>query len=169
MSGGAVALIIAFTAVFAMCRRVELYSALTDGMASGLKTAVRIFPAVAAMLTAVYMLRACGALDALTALAAPVLSRLGIPEQTAPLMLIRPLSGTGALAFASEIMNAFGPDSETGRIAAVMLGSTETTFYVISVYFGAVGIKKSRYAVPAALAADLVGFIMAGITVRLLF
>lgn len=168
MSGGAVAAIIAFTAVFSMCRRVELYPALTAGMESGLKTAVKIFPSVAAMLTAVYMLRACGALDAFTALAAPVLSRLGIPEQTASLMLIRPLSGTGALAFASELINTFGPDSEIGRIAAVMLGSTETTFYVIAVYFGAVGIKKSRYAIPAALIADLVGFIMAGISVRLL-
>jgi spore maturation protein B len=94
---------------------------------------------------------------------------LGIPPETAPLLLIRPLSGSGALAVANDIIRQNGADSTIGRIAAVMLGSTETTFYTVSVYLGAAGIKKSRYAVPAALMADIAAFAAAGIAVRLLF
>ena len=102
-----------------------------------------------ALLTACAMLRASGALDFLTALAAPILRRLGIPEEVAPLLLIRPLSGSGALAVGSELMETYGPDSTVGRTAAVMLGSTETTFYTVAVYFGAAKISKTRYAIPA--------------------
>lgn len=169
MSGGAVALITAFTAVYALCRKTELYPALTDGISSGLRTVLNIFPSLVAMLTAVYMLRASGAMDAFSAALSPLLSRLGIPNEAAPVILIRPLSGSGALAFGAELINSLGPDSLPGRITAVMLGSTETTFYVISVYYSGAGIKKTGYAIPAALIADLVGFIAAGISVRLLF
>ena len=94
---------------------------------------------------------------------------MGIPGETATQLQIRPFSGSGALAAGSEIMRQFGPDSYAGRCAAVMLGSTETTFYVIAVYFGAAGVKKTRHAIPAALTADLCGFIMAALTVRLFF
>ena len=97
------------------------------------------------------------------------LERLGIPPETAPLMLIRPVSGSGALAVASDLMAAHGPDSYIGRVAAVMMGSTETTFYTIAVYFGAAGIVRTRHTVPAALAADLTGFLAAALTVRLFF
>jgi spore maturation protein B len=166
---GTVALIIGFTAVFALCRKTELYPALTDGIEDGLKVIYRIFPPVAAMLTAVYMLRASGALDAFTSLLTPVFNFLGIPPETSPLILIRPLSGSGALAVATEIIKQYGADSIIGKITAVMIGSTETTFYTVAVYLGAAGIKKSRYAIPAALTADLVSFIAAGIMVRLLF
>lgn len=166
---GAVALIIAFTAVFALCRRTELYQALTDGIRDGLKVVYKIFPPVAAMLTAVYMFRASGALEIFTDLLRPTFAALGIPPETAPLLLIRPLSGSGALAVANDIIRQNGADSTIGRIAAVMLGSTETTFYTVSVYLGAAGIKKSRYAVPAALMADIAAFAAAGIAVRLLF
>ena len=115
------------------------------------------------------MLRASGALDALTRLLAPLFSLLGIPVETAPLMLLRPVSGSGALAVAGELIGEYGADSLIGRTAAVMLGSTETTFYVIAVYFGAVGIKKTRYAIPAALCADLTGFVASAFAVRLLW
>lgn len=129
----------------------------------------RIAPSLIALLTAVYMLRASGALTLLTRLLTPVLERLGIPPETAALLLVRPVSGSGALAVGSELMAAHGPDSYIGRCAAVMLGCTETTFYTIAVYFGAAGIRRTRYTVPAALAADLAGFMAAAWSVRLFF
>ena len=100
---------------------------------------------------------------------APVLEKLGIPPETAALLLIRPVSGSGALAVGSELMAAHGPDSYIGRCAAVMLGCTETTFYTIAVYFGAAGIRRTRYTIPAALTADLAGFMAAAWSVRLFF
>ena len=115
------------------------------------------------------MLRASGVLDAFTSLISPALSLLGIPAETGALMLLRPVSGSGALAVAGDLIAQYGPDSLIGRTASVMLGSTETTFYVIAVYFGAAGIKRTRCAVPAALCADLTGFVMSALTVRLLF
>ena len=122
----------------------DVFSALTAGALDGLRTVVRIFPALVALLAAVSMLRASGALDALTRLCAPALAWLGIPPETAILMVVRPVSGSGALAAASDIIGACGPDSRIGRTAAVMLGSTETTFYVLAVYFGACGVRRSR-------------------------
>ena len=142
---------------------------MTAGAKDGWLTVKRILPALVVLLTAVYMLRASGAPEALAKLCAPLFSLLGIPAETAALIFLRPVSGSGALAVGSEIMSRFGPDSYLGRCAAVMLGSTETTFYVIAVYFGALGIKKTRHAVPAALMADLVGFITAALSVRLFF
>ena len=105
----------------------------------------------------------------LTELLRPALELLGIPPETAPLMLLRPISGSGAMAAASELMQSFGPDSYVGRTAAVMLGSTETTFYVVAVYFGAAGVRRTRWAVPAALCADLAGFAASALAVRLFF
>ena len=139
----------------------DVFSALTAGALDGLRTVVRIFPALVALLAAVSMLRASGALDALTRLCAPVLAWLGIPPETAILMVVRPVSGSGALAAASDIIGAYGPDSRIGRTAAVMLGSTETTFYVLAVYFGSVGVKHTRHALPCALFADAVGIVVA--------
>ena len=158
-------------AVAAWCvyKKVDLFSAMTAGAKDGWQVVKSILPSLVVLLTVVYMLRASGALEALAKLCAPLFSLLGIPAETAALIFLRPVSGSGALAVGSEIMSRFGPDSDLGRCAAVMLGSTETTFYVIAVYFGALGIKKTRHAVPAALAADLVGFITAALTVRLFF
>ena len=99
----------------------------------------------------------------------PVMESVGLSPELLPLMLIRPVSGSAALGVGAELISAYGPDSELGRTAAVMLGSTETTFYTIAVYFGAVGITRTRYAVPAALCADLAGFLAAGWAVRLCF
>ena len=114
------------------------------------------------------MLRASGAVELLSDLFAPVFSFFGIPPETAILVLIRPLSGSAALAVGAELMAEFGPDSLIGRTAAIMLGSTETTFYTVSVYFGAAGVQKTRYTLPAALLADATGFFMAALTARLL-
>lgn len=115
------------------------------------------------------MLRASGALDGLTHLLAPLLTALGVPPETAPLLVIRPLSGSGALAAGSDLMRQYGTDSYIGRCAAVMLGCTETTFYTVAVYFGAAGIRKTRYTVPAALTADAAAFLSAALAVRLFF
>ena len=162
-------LLLAAVAVWGLRQRVDVYAALTDGAAEVLRVLLRIFPNLAALLTAVYMFRASGALDWLTALLAPVLTAIGIPPETTPLLVIRPLSGSGALAAGSELMETYGVDSVIGRTAAVMLGCTETTFYTIAVYFGAAGVRKLRYTIPAALTADLVGFLAAAWCVRLFF
>lgn len=164
-----VPLTICAVSLYGVGRKVDVYAALVQGAGSGLETLVRIFPALVGLMTAVYMLRASGAMDALGSLLAPVLVRLGIPPETAALLFIRPVSGSGALAIGSELMAAHGPDSYVGRVAAVMLGSTETTFYTVAVYFGAAGIRKTRYAIPAALIADLTGFMTAALAVRLFF
>lgn len=160
-------LIIAFVMVYAIIRGTDIFSGMTAGAKDGLKTVVGIVPALITLLPCIYMLRASGALDALCALLRPVLSQLGIPAETVPLMLLRPLSGSGALAVGSDIIKQNGADSFIGRCTAVMLGSTETTFYVIAVYFGAAGIKNTRHAIPAALIADFMGFLAAAFFVRL--
>lgn len=155
--------------IWALSQRVDVFSALVDGAREGMKISAGMLPALVVLLSGIYALRASGALDALCALLAPVLALLGIPEEIASVLIVRPLSGSGALAAGSELISRFGPDSHIGRCTAVMLGSTETTFYVIAVYFGAAGIRKTRRAVPAALCADLCGFVMAALTVRIFF
>lgn len=162
-------LIVAFVLIYALFRGTDVFSAMTTGARDGLKTVSGILPALIALLPGIFMLRASGALDALAALLQPVLEKIGIPTETVPLMLLRPLSGSAALAVGSDIMSANGTDTFAGRCAAVMLGSTETTFYVIAVYFGAAGIKRSRHAVPSALIADITGFFTAVLFVKLLF
>ena len=165
----AVPLLLAAVAVYGMARRVDIYSALTRGAGDGLSVLVQIIPALVGLLTAVSMFRASGALEWLTGLCAPVLEALEIPPETAPLMLVRPISGSGALAVAGDLIAAHGPDSYAGRVAAVMLGSTETTFYTIAVYFGAAGIRQTRHTIPAALTADFTGFLASALAVRLFF
>ena len=161
--------LLAICSLIALHRRENTYDLLLQGGREGLKTAVSILPALVVLLTAVHMLKASGAMELLSGFLAPVFSLLGIPPETAMLMLIRPISGSAALAVGADLMAEFGVDSIIGRTAAVMLGSTETTFYTISVYFGAAGVKKTRYAIPAALIADLTGFCMASWTVRWIF
>lgn len=164
-----VPVLIAFVAVAGCVRRVDIYDSLIQGAGDGLKVILRIVPAMIALLTAVYMLRASGALELAAQALAPLLSALGIPPETVALLLVRPISGSAALGVGADLISTYGPDSLVGRTAAVMLGSTETTFYTIAVYFSAAGIRKTRYAVPAALCADLAGFMAASWAVRLLF
>lgn len=164
-----VPLILAVTAVAALHKKENAYDILTDGAREGFQMLKTIAPSLVVLLSAVGMLRASGALEALSVLLSPVLKALGIPAETVLLMLVRPISGSAALAIGAELIAAHGPDSPVGRTAAVMLGSTETTFYTISVYFGAWGITKTRYAVPAALIADLVGFLAASWSVTLFY
>lgn len=154
--------------VYALAKQRDVYTALLDGGLEGLKLLLTIAPALVMLLTAVHMLRASGAIELLNKWLSPVTAVLGIPAETLPLVLLRPFSGSAALAVGADLMATYGVDSLIGRTAAIMLGSTETTFYTISVYFGAAGIKKTRYAIPAALIADLTGFVMASLTARLL-
>ena len=155
--------------VYGLRRRVDVYGALTKGAEEGLTVLLRVLPSLVGLLTAVYMFRASGAMDFLGRLLAPLLSALGIPPETAPLLLIRPISGSGALAVGSELMETYGVDSYVGRVAAVMLGSSETTFYTVALYYGSAGITKTRYTIPAALCADFVMFFLSALTVRLFF
>ena len=164
-----VPLIIAGVAVCGVVRRVDVYDALIHGAGEGLGVLVKILPALVGLLTAVAMLRASGARELAARALGPALSLLGIPPETVALLLVRPVSGSAALGVGAELISAYGPDSLVGRTAAVMLGSTETTFYTIAVYFGAAGIIKTRYAVPAALCADLAGFTAAAWAVRVIF
>jgi spore maturation protein B len=150
-------------------KKENAYDILLGGAAEGLKLLVSILPTLVLLLTAVTMLRASGAMTVLSGFFAPVMQFFGIPPETAMLVLIRPISGSAALAVGAELMAQYGVDSPVGITAAVMLGSTETTFYTVSVYFGAAGIQKTRYTVPAALLADFTGFFMASLTTRLFF
>ena len=150
----------------ALGRRHDPYDLMITGAADGVKLLKTILPTLIVLLTAISMLRASGAVELIAKLCAPVFRWVGIPPETAILVLIRPISGSAAGA---ELIGQYGADSPIGRTAAVMLGSTETTFYTLSVYFGAAGIKKTRYALPAALMADLTGFIAAAFWTKLLF
>ena len=140
----AVPAIIALVTVHALCKKIDVFEALKDGAMDGLHIVYKILPALVALLTGVYMLRASGALDAFSTLCRPLFDLVGIPPETASMILIRPVSGSGALAVGSELIEKYGPDSTIGRTAAVMLGSTETTFYVIAVYFGAARYQKNN-------------------------
>lgn len=162
-----VPIIILLASILTLRKKENAYDLMLDGAGEGLRMLVSLVPALVLLLTAVTMLRASGAVELLSTFLAPVFSFFGIPSETALLVLIRPLSGSAALAVGSELMGQYGPDSVIGRTVAVMLGSTETTFYTISVYFGAAGIKKTRYTIFAALFADFVGFFMASLTTRL--
>ena len=159
-------LLLLAASLLALRRKENTYDLLLQGGAEGHRLLLTITPALVILLTAVHMLRASGAVEILSTFLAPLFHLVGIPPETAMLVLIRPISGSAALAVGAELMAQYGPDSPVGRTVAVMLGSTETTFYTISVYFGAAGIQKTRYAVPAALFADFVGFFMASMTVR---
>lgn len=161
--------VICFAVVAGLSKGVDIYSALINGAKKGLTVMAKVFPALVVLLPAVYMLRASGAADAIANLLSPVFQFLGIPPETAPLVFLRPISGSGAMAVAGELMQSHGADSLIGRTAAIMIGSTETTFYVVAVYFSAVGVKKARYAIPAALIADLTGFIVASLAARIMF
>ena len=162
-----VPILLLVASLFALRKQENSYDLLLLGGAEGLKLLLTLVPTLIMLLTAVTMLRESGAMEMLCTFLSPVFRFVGIPPETAMLVLIRPISGSAALAMGADLMTQYGVDSIVGRTAAVMLGSTETTFYTISVYFGAAGIKKTRYTLPAALFADFVGFFMASVSVQL--
>lgn len=152
-----------------LIKKVPIFDTFLSGGKDGLKAAVSILPSLIGLTTAVSMLMASGALDMLVAFFSPAVKVIGIPPETLPLALMRPVSGSGALAVFKSIIDANGPDSHVGLVASTMMGSTETTFYTIAVYFGSLKIAKLRHTVPSALSADLAGFIASALAVRLIF
>jgi spore maturation protein B len=168
LSTWAIPLLLAGIPAIALARRVKVYPAFVEGAKQGFETAVRIIPPLVAIVVALGMLRASGAMEAFAGAIAPAASLLGVPASVVPMILVRPLSGGAALGVVGDVLRSDGPDSYAGRLVSVMAGATETTFYVLAVYFGAVGISRYRHALPAALLADLAGFTAAVIAVRLL-
>jgi spore maturation protein B len=140
-------------------KKVKVYDVFIDGAKEGFEVAVRIIPFLVGILVAIGMFRGSGAMDLLTAALRPVLSAVHFPPEVFPLAVLRSLSGSGSLALTTDLVKQFGPDSFLGRTAATMYGSSETTFYVLAVYFGAVGVKRTRHAVPPALIGDAVAAI----------
>ncbi len=163
----AVPLIAAFVFGWGLYKKVDILDAFTEGARENLKTALGLLPTLALLMLGVGMFRASGALEALTELLSPVTEVLGFPKECLPLTVLRPVSGSGALAVLKNILAENGPDSFAGRVASVLMGSTETTFYTIAVYFGATRVKKSRHALPAALAGDMTAFLLSSLAVRL--
>ena len=155
--------------LYAALRRVKVYEEFVEGAKEGFEVAIRIIPYLVAILVAIGMFRAAGGIELLGNLLRPILSAIGFPPDLLPLVLMRPLSGSGTLGVFSELVKQCGPDSLVTRMAATIYGSTETTFYVLAVYFGSVAVKRTRYAVLAGLTADLVGVVASVIICRMVF
>jgi len=155
--------------VYGVLKKVKVYESFVEGAKGGFQMAIRIIPYLVAILVAVGMLRGAGAIDLLSQWLDPVLRRVGFPVEILPLAIMRPLSGSGSMGIVTELINVHGPDSFIGRLAASAYGSTETTFYVLAIYFGAVGIKKARHAVLSGLVADIASLIAAIIICRIVF
>jgi len=150
-------------------KKVKVYEVFVEGAKDGFNVAIRIIPYLVAMLAAIGIFRASGAMELLTAFLSPATALIGMPPETLPMALMRPLSGSGSLGIMTELMKVHGPDSLIGILASTMYGSSETTFYVLAVYFGAVGIKNTRHAVPVGLIADAAGMLAAVWIVTLMF
>ena len=147
---------------------VKVFDAFTDGAKEGLYNVIKIFPSLLALMVSIEMLKASGTLDMLTDFLSPLLNLIKIPAEVFPLALMRPVSGSGALSILTNILKNYGPDSFLGNAASVIMGSTETTFYTVAVYFGICRIKKTRHTVPCALIADITGIVTAVIFTRIL-
>ena len=168
MGDWAVPLVMAAVFICAKLKGAAVFDDFTSGALEGLRVVWRITPTMIAIMLAVSMFSASGALDLISKALAPALSRVGIPAETIPLVLIRPISGSGALAVFKSVIERCGPDSDAGRVASVMQGSTETTFYTIAVYFAATAVKDTRHTLSCSLLADAVGFVLSALTVALL-
>jgi spore maturation protein B len=155
--------------IYGALKGVKVYESFVEGAKGGFQMAIRIIPYLVAILVAVGMLRGAGAIEMLSGWLDPVLRKLSFPTEILPLAIMRPLSGSGSLGMVTELIKAHGPDSFIGRVAASAYGSTETTFYVLAVYFGAVGIKKARHAVISGMVADIVSLVVAVAVCRLMF
>jgi spore maturation protein B len=169
VSTWAIPLLLLLIPLLAAIRRVKVYEVFVEGAKDGFTTAVRIIPYLVGMLVAIGMFRASGAMELVAAALSPVTGLIGLPAEALPVALLRPFSGSGTLALSTELLKTHGPDSFVGRLASVMYGSTETTFYVLAVYFGAVGVTRTRHAVATGLVADTAGLLAALLVCRALF
>jgi spore maturation protein B len=165
----AIPLMIAIFLGWGFFKKVRVYEVFVEGAKDGFNTAIRIIPYLVAMLFAIGIFRASGAMDVLISLIAPVTNLIGMPADALPMALMRPLSGSGSLGIMTELMKTHGPDSFIGVLASTLYGSSETTFYILAVYFGSVNIKNTRHAVPVGLLADLAGMLAAVFICRILF
>ena len=162
-------LIIFFILGYGFFKKINVYETFVDGASEGIETVVKIIPYLTAMVVAINIFRVSGALDIILKGFSPLLQSMDIPTPVAPLLFLRPLSGSASLAYINDIFSEFGPDSYIGKLASTVQGSTETTFYIIAVYFGSVGIKKYRYSILVGLTADLAGFFAAVFICKYLF
>lgn len=169
ISKWAIPVLIAGIVAYGYFKRIKVYEVFTEGAKEGFTTAVRIIPYLVAMLVAIGIFRASGAMNLLTSILSPITRLIGMPPETVPMALMRPLSGGGAQGIMTDLFKTYGPDSFIGRVAATMMGSTDTTFYILAVYFGSVGIKNTRHALPAGLVADFVGLVTSVLVCRLVF
>ena len=165
----AIPVVIAAVSLYAICKKVPVYSVFTEGAKEGFSTAIMIIPYLVAMLCAIGMLRASGALDWFCNLIAPITNLIDLPSEVLPMGIMRSLSGSGAQGLCADLLTQYGTQSQIGRIASVAFGSTETTFYVLAVYFGAVGVSNARQSVLAGVIGDLFSLIMATIVVNLMW
>lgn len=161
--------VVTLVIVFGMLRKVPIFENFLIGAKEGLMSTVSIAPSIIGLITAVTMLTASGVFDVLSNFLSPIANFFNFPTEILPLMFLRPISGSGSLALVNSIFGTVGPDSFAGRVASVLMSSTETTFYTIAVYFGAVGIKNTKYALKCALIIDLISFILSVVSVKLLF
>jgi spore maturation protein B len=157
----AIPVLLVFIPLVGMIKKIKVYDVFIEGAKEGFGVAVRIIPFLVGILVAIGMFRGSGAMDLLTDAVRPAMSAINFPPEVFPLAVLRPLSGSGSLALTTDIVKRFGPDSLLGRTAATMYGSSETLFYVLAVYFGAVGVKRTRHAIPSAIVGDVVAAIVA--------
>jgi spore maturation protein B len=161
--------IIVIIPLYGYAKGIKVYEVFSDGAKEGFQVALRIIPFLVAIFLAISAFRSSGAMDILSWILSPITSRIGMPGEVIPMALMRPLSGSGALGIMSELIRTHGPDSFIGRLVSVMMGSTETTFYILAVYFGSINVKQTRHALPAALTADLAGIIAAVVVTHAVF
>lgn len=169
ISSWSIPLIIFFILSYGVFKKVNIYEVFTEGAREGIKTTLNIFPFILAMLIAINIIQASGAMDIIVKGLRPLIEFLNIPVDVIPLLFLRPLSGSASLSYTAYLLNEYGPDSFIGKLASTIQGSTETTFYVLAVYFGAVGIKKYRYSLLVGLLSDIAGFFAAIFICKLLF
>ncbi len=154
--------------IFGIVKKVNVYDSFIEGAKSGLESTVGILPALVGLMVAISMLRQSGVIEIVANALSPVLKKTGLTSEVLPLAILRPVSGSASIAIVTDIFKNFGPDSISGKLASVMMGSTETTFYTVAVYFGAVGIKKTRHTLIAALSADITGILLSAVLVKYL-
>ncbi|AQR79397.1 spore maturation protein [Paenibacillus larvae] len=169
ISAWAIPVMIVFIPLYAAYRKVPVYESFVDGAKDGFDTAIKIIPHLVGMMVAISVFRASGAMDLLIGWMKPFMESIGVPTEVLPLAFLRPITGAGSLAFTADLIQQFGPDSMIGRIASTVQGSTDTTLYVITVYFGAIGIRKAGYALKVGLISDLIGFIASIIVCYMVF
>ena len=167
MSDYVIPVFIALIILTGIVKRIDVFGEFTEGARENLKAAFDILPALIALMTAIGMFKASGGLDVISRLISPITDFLGFPSECIPLAIIRPVSGSGALAVFESILSDVSPNSFAGRVASVIIGSTETTFYTAAVYYGITNVKKTRHAIASSLIADFTGFILSALTVRL--